>query len=967
MPTCFPRAVILSIMTVFAFAAPSRAAADGELSNAAYHVRLEADRRVIVTRMADGASRAFASRFTVLIADADPKLEMRWGEFGDSHMNLYNVSTWMTKRAKPADNVEAKVDPHAHVEDGFDPKTDKGADAGRTANYFRAAPSVTVEASDASASDGRIEWRFADHADFQLSATIDLPKGSEEPRLSMRFVPREGGKWYSVGYTGAPEADAKQLDDAFQPLVWQERRFPNLPFLTESYRATIPGTLVTQAGVTTGVIADASMLPFDPLPTYANSGFGVMVRDEKGSARSMLFAPMLGGAGSKMDAGKPLDFQMRLLVMKGDTLAAYEHVARALYGFRDYRRNDLCSLNQTFENTVDYAMSEYAHFNDELRGSAYDTDVPGAVKNVSALHPLGVALVTDNAEVYHKRARPMIEYAVSREKFLFTTNPKVTGQSASSKLLGPGVPLSEMTALYEMSGKRSGVLLALAEQLYTKKRVLNLDAELRGDTWQNALALHKATGNQEWLDKAVAGADEYIKQRVETPQTNYTDPHSRGMFFWTSYAPQWIELYELYEITKDARHLAAAREGARRYTQFIWMCPRIPEGEILVNRGGVAPSYRSSEKFKKIQIPEERAPAWRLSEIGLTPESSGTSKGHRAVFLASYGPYMLRVGSAAQDAFLHAIGRSAVIGRSTSFPGYHINTARTTVYEKPEFARRPLNELNSTTSLHYNHIWPHVAMQLDFLVSDAVTRSKGAVNFPSHYAEGYAYLQSKVYGDRPGTFYGDKDVWLWMPKGLVRADNVEINYVAARGNGKLYLVLTNQSDQGVTTQLTLNETLLPGIKDSPRDVNIWRQNEPADGSKLEAGAITVPVAAKGITALAIENVEAKPAFQQQLASDAKGWAKDHVSFELGKGFGMVLNMGQSLTNAYVYLQANGDVFRNVKLHYKAGSQTKVIDDSSYPFEYTVPLAPDAQSFEFMVEAESPDGKMQRSEWIKLTR
>jgi hypothetical protein len=114
-------------------------------------------------------------------------------------------------------------------------------------------------------------------------------------------------------------------------------------------------------------------------------------------------------------------------------------------------------------------------------------------------------------------------------------------------------------------------------------------------------------------------------------------------------------------------------------------------------------------------------------------------------------------------------------------------------------------------------------------------------------------------------------------------------------------------------------------------------------------------------------VEAKPAFQQQLASDAKGWAKDHVSFELGKGFGMVLNMGQSLTNAYVYLQANGDVFRNVKLHYKAGSQTKVIDDSSYPFEYTVPLAPDAQSFEFMVEAESPDGKMQRSEWIKLTR
>src|SRR5688500_14844745 len=349
--------ILTSTLLLLAVRLVSSAAAApaAELSNNTYQVRLEPDRTVTVTRTADSASRAFAPRFTVLIADQDPKLEMRWGEFGDKHMMLYNVSTWMTKRAKPADNAEAKVDPNAHVEDGFDPKTDKGADAGRTANYFRAAPSVTVEASDAKAGDGRIEWKFADHADFQLSATIDLPKGSEEPRLSMRFVPREGGKWYSVGYTGAPEADAKRIDDVFQPLVWQERRFPNLPFLTESYRATIPGTLVTHQSVTTGVIADASMLAFDPLPTYANSGFGVMVRDEKGSARSMLFAPMLGGAGSKMEAEKPLDFQMRLLVMKGDTLAAYEHVAQTLYGFRDYRRNDLCSLNQTFENTVDYA------------------------------------------------------------------------------------------------------------------------------------------------------------------------------------------------------------------------------------------------------------------------------------------------------------------------------------------------------------------------------------------------------------------------------------------------------------------------------------------------------------------------------------------------------------------------------------------------------------------------------------
>ena len=318
------------------------AVARAELSNDAYRVRLEQDRTVTVSRTDGSASRVFAPRFTVLIADADPKMEMRWGEFGDPAMTLYNVSTWQTK---PAGKPDAKIDPNAHVEDGFDPKSDRGADAGRTANYFRAAPNVTVEACGATEEAGRINWTFQSHDAFELSASIELPPGSAEPKLSFRFVPRAEGKWYSVGYTGAPEADAKAIDEAWQPLVWQEKRFPNTPFLTESYRATIPGTLVTHEGITTGVIADPAMLPFDPLPTYANSGFGVMMRTEKGAARSMLFAPMLGGAGSKMAAGKPLDFIVRLLVMKGGTVAAYEHAAKGLYGFKDFRRNGLMSLN----------------------------------------------------------------------------------------------------------------------------------------------------------------------------------------------------------------------------------------------------------------------------------------------------------------------------------------------------------------------------------------------------------------------------------------------------------------------------------------------------------------------------------------------------------------------------------------------------------------------------------------------
>ena len=54
------------------------------------------------------------------------------------------------------------------------------------------------------------------------------------------------------------------------------------------------------------------------------------------------------------------------------------------------------------------------------RGCTYATDVPGAVKNVSSLNPLEIAVLNDNRTMLLERALPVYEYVLSREKLLLS-------------------------------------------------------------------------------------------------------------------------------------------------------------------------------------------------------------------------------------------------------------------------------------------------------------------------------------------------------------------------------------------------------------------------------------------------------------------------------------------------------------------------------------------------------------------
>ncbi len=938
---------------------------------AASSYRMSRKGKDIKVRTSDGTSYTYSGDFLILRSEANPNKKMRRGDFGyvlepwQTQGLLYNVPTWGKAES-------FTLDPSLHIEDGYDPETDRAYGEGRTANYFMSAPSVKLSPVKLKKKGKSFIWQYDSEDGHSFSAVVEPdPRYGGMPRLHFEFTP-SGQGWYSIGYVGAPCHDPGELDELWQPHIWSEKRFPNQPFLSESFRAAIPATLICHDGVTSGVVADPARIPFtDTPPTSADSQFGLMLRNAAGQAQSMVFAPVLGNADSHFNGGEAFSFDLFLYQGRKELMDGFEELARTMCRFADIRKNSTCTLNTTIENTLEYCLSPYAMFIDSLRGCNYSTDVPGAVKNISGLHPLEFAILTDDETIFKRMARPMLEYGLSRERFLFSTNDKVKGQGTSSRLNGPGVPVTDLIETYVYSGDRADYFLEDAKRLYdgAVQRSLNLDFMSYEDRWINSIALYRATGEQEYLDRAVRDADAYLESRVNKRQEDFYDKYSLGMFFWTSFTNQWMELLWLYEQTGLQRFLDAARDGARHYAQYCWMTPVIPEGSIKVNPGGVVPKYRNDEsKFVYMHRPETRIEAWKVSEHGLTPESSGTSAGHRAIFMAHHAPFMMRIAALTGDEFLHDIARNAVVGRYEAFPGYHLNAGRTDAFEQKDFAFRSQKELNGHTSIHYNHPQSQLAMLWDYLFSDFYYASERQIDFPAEYSEGYAYCRSFIYGAKPGHFYDEQDVMPYMPAGIVSTSDIQANWLCGYGNGKLYLALANQSSEAVHTTVTFDKSLSFIDPDKEYNARLWMENKDCGTIVVKDAGVSLDIAPGSVSAIAIDGVEIHTSFQCKLASDRQKWQSNHTSTGFDKDRAVILDFGPSLRSVYVWTEADNSSYSSGCLHYAIdGKWSRTPVKRGYPYEFTIELPEEAGSFEYFFECVTPDGRTVRSETGKLSK
>ena len=298
----------------------------------------------------------FAPSFKLLYRVTDPKLAMR--PAGIKKVK-YNVPTWLAYKDKKADLKDVKKS-EATGGDGLDDRILKGGSEKRTPNYFNSGLEIDLLAKSFKVKKDTIFWEFPTNEYINLKAHSYKDINGFQKLVFSYITKKEG--YFSVGYTGAPVYKLADVKEIWQPFVWQEKRFPDNAYLTLSYRAPLPTTFVKDDKNTIGVLATPEELPFQPLPIQKNSEFGIMVRNQNGDAQPQIYAPVLGGQNSKMKPNETFKFTTYLIVENLGITETYEKLAREIYGFRDFRNNDLGSLNSTLDRIIDYGNSKTVYF-----------------------------------------------------------------------------------------------------------------------------------------------------------------------------------------------------------------------------------------------------------------------------------------------------------------------------------------------------------------------------------------------------------------------------------------------------------------------------------------------------------------------------------------------------------------------------------------------------------------------------
>ncbi|WP_017259944.1 hypothetical protein [Pedobacter arcticus] len=763
--------------------------------------------------------------------------------------------------------------------------------------------------------------------------------------LSLEYKASHEG-YYSFIVSAFQDAPQSSIKNVQLPPMFNYKRLPEVPLLIPSAMTPQPLAIVeiNQNNKPLSFFITGSLKDF-PLDWAKDitSRIGFSLKNEFNKIQPIAFAPILGLEDSKILAGQTLKRSFNLGAVADDWTAALAYISTNIYQVKDYRSQDSLSLTEAAFNIIDLIKNDNASgWSKELKGF-YDIEAdPKIAPTVAQSAPLAVisaAIMGKDEDLYIKRALPTIEYTLSRSAFRWA---KAAGtaynRTVASLELNPYTNVQFNTAYFESLNQllayKNPWLVDVAMPQKQPRQLSGYSVNL--PAWTQELAAYRLTKDKKWLTNAIGSAKTFVDNEVYGQKTNLLTAQP---FYNTSFYPYWWDLTDLYEVSKDKTFLKAAEYSAYFTLAGIRSYPMVEEKKQLIHEGNKYEGntnlwWKDGEKFrlgfprKDGDVKEKEVSESLVSPVGLGLEQPITfflpKKNVRHIFMSTWAPHLLRLSADTQHGIFEIYARNSIIGRFSNYPGYYATGFTDLTYRENYPYQGP--DINS---IYYHHISPHLAFTFDFLITEAVQRSNGAISFPWGKQQGFVWFNNRIYGGGKGTIFDDENVKLWLKKGLVNIANPAINYLTAVSNDRFWIVLMNESGEKQNFEINLDKSQINIKGDDGKFYKGTASN--ITNVSLSGNKINTSIAGKGLTAYSFPLTTVKS--EKDIPPVKNGLQEINLGAPWGKLYAFRIRSPFGWDSIYAYLSTppleGAEV--EIELNEDALTRNKKMD---YPFEWS---------------------------------
>ena len=813
-------------------------------------------------------------------------------------------------------------------------------------------------------SDNEAKLFFPVKAGVTLTVTVTMDNLAKEPKFQLDASFANDGAYSFLLFSGNA-LDESKITRSVVPFMYTREGVPTTtnvisePFL---FTPMVAFAVNETAGeFVKGIVVDPSSTHQD-VAYWETARYGYLLRDKENNVRAQITAPLMGTPGANFKAGDTYSFAYRVLAGTNGWYDTFKHVSEDLYNVKDIRTNYYGTLNDAVYNIDELVMDDkYSGWDQNTMGFYY-AEYDHQVAQCNALQLVQRYLMTEDEAFLDERVAPSVAYMLSRKTNHLNYDLKDTSILGSNELTTtPNIGGSAMwTALYEMSQGRMPYALQTAINKDTK------GANQAGITAQ--IGFYNMTGDQAYLTQIKTDADGIIAKLSDEKYKKGINTDAFVLNDYNSYIPP---LMYAYQVTGDKKYLDAAQtftQGLMTALSSMGYQNGYADNMYHVDPQTAADVHViSSDKnnwwwhgdfqwrlendygtWKPAMgmtsvVDEDDAPGWTFATTGLTTEHTFTAGHSNFILMNTWAPFMYKMTDWTGDKYFETQGRNAILGRFTNYPGYYIERYYTD-YMKPQYPY----EGPEYNILYYTHVAPFQAIVEDFQIQEVVSRSKGKISFPEIWYDGYSYFVSNQYGAKAGKMYNEEGMWLCNARDVVKASDINVNYVAAKKDGVLGVAMVNESAQNVNTTITLGNEFagLNGV------AVLYDAAGNTTETAITNGAFSVNIPEKGIvTAIIKTNLAKKPAYALDKILYNPTTEKTETTHKNGKGY--VIQFAPDTYHAYVYV--TDKELKSLTVNYEIDGKQATITDDKYPFEALIKVDSGKAEFKYSLTATKADG------------